>query len=94
MQYLRSPASGGGGGGCSENEPIGIGDDNDDFTPSPPRVLFKIAHRHKPNWMTCSPFFNNDNTSSSCNYSSPSLPGTIFVADVTKDISAYTLAEI
>ncbi|KAL3766423.1 hypothetical protein ACHAWU_007458 [Discostella pseudostelligera] len=95
MQYLRSPpASGGGGGGCSENEPIGIGDDNDDFTPSPPRVLFKIAHRHKPNWMTCSPFFNNDNTSSSCNYSPPSLPGTIFVADVTKDISAYTLAEI
>ncbi len=60
-------------------------DDGDDFTPSPSRALFKIAHRRKPNWMTCSPL-NNDNNA--C------LPGTIFVADVTKDISAYTLAEI
>lgn len=95
-----------GNGGCQQSsdfDDADVEDDEDDVTPSPPRVLFKIAHRHKPNWITCSPFQHYDSTTtaaattiSSTSFCIPSsaLPGTIFVADVTKDISAYTLAEL
>ena len=77
MKYLlrASPAFDGdsGGGGCQHSTqsldnihiyPIDDDENNDDFTPSPARVLFKIAHRHKLNWMTCSPL-NTDSSSSS-----------------------------
>ncbi len=51
----------------------------DDLLPSPPKVLFQIPHRHKPNWITCS------------RASSDSLPSSVFVADTTNDISIYSL---
>jgi WD40 repeat protein len=94
-----------GNGGCQQSSDFDddVEDEEDDVTPSPPRVLFKIAHCRKPNWITCSPVQHYDSTTtaaattisstSSCIPSS-ALPGTIFVADVTKDISAYTLAEL
>ena len=47
--------------------------------PSPPRILFKIAHRHKPNWIACS------------RASDAVLPNSLFVADTTNNISVYTL---
>ena len=51
----------------------------DDLLPSPPKVLFQIPHRHKPNWITCS------------RASSDALPSSVFVADTTNDISIYSL---
>jgi hypothetical protein len=52
---------------------------DDDLIPSPPKVLFQIPHRHKPNWITCS------------RASDTVLPCSLFVADTTNDISIYTL---
>ena len=52
---------------------------DDDLIPSPPKVLFQIPHRHKPNWITCS------------RASDTVLPCSLFVADITNDISIYTL---
>ena len=49
------------------------------LTPSPPKVLFKIAHGQKPNWITCS------------RASDTVLPTSLFVADTTNNISIYTL---
>jgi WD40 repeat protein len=48
-------------------------------TSSSPGVLFKIEHRHKPNWIACGGA--ND----------VALPRLVFVADTTNDISVYTL---
>ena len=52
---------------------------NDIPDPSPPKVVFKIAHGHKPNWITCS------------RASDTALPTSLFVADTTNNISVYTL---
>jgi len=46
--------------------------------PSPPRVLFQISHRRKPNWIAGS-------------RASDGLPAALFVADTTNDIFMYTL---
>ena len=54
-------------------------EDEDELSPSPPRVLFKIGHRHKTNWMTCN------------RASDTILPNSLFVADTTRNISIYTL---
>ena len=54
-------------------------EDEDELSPSPPRVLFKIGHRYKTNWMTCN------------RASDAILPNSLFVADTTRNISVYTL---
>jgi hypothetical protein len=46
---------------------------------SSPRVLFRIAHGRKPNWIACG---------RSCD---DALPSSVFVADTTNDVSVYTL---
>ena len=48
---------------------------DDPITPSPPKILFKIAHRLKPNWIACS------------RASEAALPSSLFVVDTTNDIS-------
>ena len=56
---------------------MGVTDD----APSPPIrpvALLRIAHRHKPNWITCGGTNDVD------------LPNSLFVADTTNDISVYT----
>ncbi|KAL7534535.1 hypothetical protein ACHAXR_006278, partial [Thalassiosira sp. AJA248-18] len=69
----------------SEVKQKGKKDDSseDDFPeelmPSPPKVLFQIAHRQKPNWITCS------------RASDAVLPTSLFLADTTNNISVYTL---
>ncbi|KAL9178539.1 hypothetical protein ACHAXT_001877 [Thalassiosira profunda] len=54
-------------------------DSPEDLVPSPPKVLFRINHRHKPNWMTSS------------RISDAALPNSLFVADTTNNVSVYTL---
>lgn len=66
-------------GGKSDNGEGKDSDFPDELAPSPPRVLFQIAHRHKPNWITCS------------RTSDAVLPTSLFVADTTNNISVYTL---
>jgi WD40 repeat protein len=44
-----------------------------------PRILFRISHGHKPNWITSSRSMD------------AALPNSIFVADTTNNISVYTL---
>ena len=46
---------------------------------SSPKILFGIPHDDKPNWLVCS-----GNTDSA-------LPATLFVADTTNDITAYSI---
>jgi WD40 repeat protein len=44
-----------------------------------PRLIFGIPHHKKPNWMTSSRDLD------------PIFPSTLFVADVTRDITAYSI---
>lgn len=44
-----------------------------------PRMLFKIQHHSKPNWMI------------STGHADPNFPSSVFVSDVTNDITAYTI---
>lgn len=50
-----------------------------DLLPSPPKVLFRISHQQKPNWITCS------------RSSDTLFPSSVFVADTTCNISVYSL---
>ena len=65
----------------SNNQSSNAGDKDELLlSPSPPRVLFKIAHGYKPNWIT---------TSRASDVAA--LPTSLFVADTTNNISVYTL---
>ncbi|KAL7531084.1 hypothetical protein ACHAWF_003625 [Thalassiosira exigua] len=65
-------------GGRGEGECVKR-DESEELAPSPPGILFRIAHRRKPNWITCS------------RASDAFLPTSLFVADTSNDISVYTL---
>lgn len=53
--------------------------DEDDHLYRPPYILFRIQHGHKPNWMTSSRGYDS------------AFPSTLFVADTSNDITAYTI---
>ncbi|CAB9496048.1 WD repeat domain 53 [Seminavis robusta] len=59
-----------------------------DLSLDQPSLLFKIPHQNKPNWMvsSCSSATGHDNKDKN-----KDIPCSIFVADTTNDITAYTL---